>query len=187
MRFKLTHRLSMLIMFTTLCLASNYALIGLPQIKLMDFIVFTGGFLLGSVYGAAIGMLSWMVYGTINPCGFVPQIWLATMFSESIYGILGGIISRRFFKDNNFNDTYPSLRIFFGVLGFISTFLYDLITNVAYATAYGIPILVAIFVGAPYTILHQVCNATIFGVGFIPTAMALQKLMGGMWAGVLEK
>ena len=40
------HKLSILIIFTALCLASNYALIGLPQVKIMDFLVFTGGFLL---------------------------------------------------------------------------------------------------------------------------------------------
>ena len=56
------HKLSMLIIFTALCLASNYALIGLPQVKIMDFLVFTGGFLLGPVYGAAIGILSWLIY-----------------------------------------------------------------------------------------------------------------------------
>ena len=180
------HKLSMLIIFTALCLASNYALIGLPQVKIMDFLVFTGGFLLGPAYGAAIGILSWLIYGTINPYGFVPQIWLATMFSESIYGFTGGIISRKLFK-NGFNYPYGSLSIFLGVLGFISTFIYDLITNVVYALSFDVPVIIAIFTGAPYTILHQVCNAAIFGVGFIPTVRALEKLTGGAWFGVLKK
>ena len=174
------HKLSIFITFTALCLASNYALIGLPQIKIMDFLVFTGGFLLGPVYGAAIGILSWLIYGTINPYGFVPQVWLATMFSESIYGFMGGIISGKIFK-SNLDNSYGSLSIFLGVLGFISTFIYDLITNVAYAVSFNVPIIIAIFTGAPYTIPHQVFNAAIFGVGFIPTVRALEKLTGGVW------
>jgi len=186
MNSKFIYKLSMLIIFTALCLASNYALIGLPQVKIMDFLVFTGGFLLGPVYGAAIGTLSWLIYGTINPYGFVPQVWLATMLSESIYGFTGGIINRKFFK-SNFDNSQISLSIFFGFLGFISTFLYDLITNVVYAVTFNVPVLAAIFMGAPFTILHQVSNAAIFGVGFIPTITALEKLAGGMWTGILEK
>jgi len=186
MNFKPIHKLSILVVFTALCLASNYALISLPQVKLMDFLVFTGGFLIGSVYGAAIGIFSWLVYGALNPYGFVPQIWLATMLSESLYGVIGGIIGREFYKED-FGNSYFSLNVFFGVLGFILTFFYDLITNIVYAITFNVPVIVAIFTGAPYTILHQVFNAIVFGVCFLPTVITLQKLMGGVWTGILEK
>ena len=186
MTSKSTYKLSMLIIFTALCIASNYALISLPQVKIMDFIVFLGGFFLGSAYGAAIGILSWIIYGAINPYGFVPQIWLATMLSESIYGLLGGFISGKLSK-NDINSSYFSLGIFFGVLGFISTFIYDLITNIVFAVTFDVPILVAIFMGTPYTLLHQFCNTALFGLGFIPTVTILEKLMGGVWFGILEK
>jgi len=186
MSFKTIHKLSLLVVFTALCLASNYALISLHQVKLMDFLVFTGGFLIGPIYGAAIGMLSWLVYGSLNPYGFVPSVWLATILSESIYGLVGGIIGRKFYK-YNFENSYFNLNIFFGVLGFILTFFYDLITNIVWAVSSNLPILAAIFTGAPYTILHEVFNAIVFGVCFLPTAITLQKLMGGVWVDVLEK
>lgn len=171
------HKVSIVATLVALCIATNYALVGIHQVKVMDFIVFVGGFCLGSLAGASIGVLSWLVYGTINPYGFVPQVWLATMFSEVIYGLIGGFLGKKV-AQTNFNDKRLRISVFFGTIGLISTFFYDLATNVVWAWVYGIPIIVAIFLGAPSTILHEFSNAVIFGVSTVPVITVLKKLGG---------
>jgi uncharacterized membrane protein len=170
-----TLKVSIVATLVALCVATNYALVGMPNLKAMDFIVFVGGFCFGSFAGAFIGILSWAVYGVINPYGFVPQVWLATMFSETIYGLLGGLLGKNLAL-TNFNDELFKLSVFFGTTGFILTLIYDLITNVVYASTFGIPIIAAIAFGAPFTISHQVSNAAIFGVVSIPVIGGLKKL-----------
>lgn len=171
-----TLKVSIVATLVALCVATNYALVGVFQVKAMDFIVFVGGFCFGPFAGAFIGILSWAVYGVINPYGFVPQVWLATMFSEAIYGLLGGLLGKNLAL-TNFNDERFKLSVFFGTMGFILTLIYDLITNVAFALALGMPIIVAIVSGAPATILHEVSNTAIFGVVSIPVITALKKVV----------
>ena len=160
-----------------LSIATNYALIGVQNIKPMDFIVFVGGFCFGSIIGASIGVLSWLIYGALNPYGFVPQVWLATMLAESIYGIVGGLLGKNL-GSTNFHEQHLKLSVFFATMGFLPTLLYDLITNVAYASSFNVPIMAAIFAGAPLTVLHEVANAAIFGVCSVPMITALEKLSG---------
>jgi len=170
-------KVSTITTLTALCIATNYVLAGIHQVKIMDFIVFIGGFCLGPLMGASIGILSWLVYGTMNPYGFVPQVWLATMFSETIYGLVGGLLRARFVP-TDFKGVRLRLSIFFGAIGFISTFFYDLATNVVYASVFNVSVIVALFFGAPFTILHQVSNAAIFGMSSIPVITVLEKLLG---------
>ncbi len=152
----------------------------------MDFIVFVGGFCLGPLSGVSIGFLSWLVYGAINPYGFVPQVWLATMFSEAIYGLLGGLLGKKIAL-TDLNGVRLRLSIFFGTVGFISTLFYDLFTNVVFASVFEFSIIVAIFFGLPFAVLHQVSNAAIFGVGAVPAITVLEKLLGDERVGVSKK
>jgi len=160
-----------------LCVATNYALVGVYNVKVMDFIVFVGGFCFGPLAGALIGILSWAVYGVINPYGFVPQIWLATMFSEPIYGLAGGFLSRNL-GSTDFKSSHFQLSIIFGVFGFFSTLVYDLITNVVYALTFNIPTIVAIILGTPFTILHELSNTAIFVLGSVPLIIAARNFLG---------
>lgn len=164
--------------FVALSVATNYAMIGIHNVKVMDFIVFVGGFCFGPIVGVSIGVLSWLIYGVLNPYGFVPQVWLATMLAESIYGIFGGILGKSL-GATNFHGQHLKLSIFFATMGFLPTVLYDLITNVAYAYSFDIPIIPAIFAGAPFTVLHEVANAAIFGFCSVPMIIAFERLLGG--------
>lgn len=181
-----TFQIAIVATLVALSIATNYVLIGVHNIKPMDFMVFVGGFCFGSLTGASIGMLSWLIYGTLNPYGFVPQVWLATMLAESIYGIVGGALGKSLAL-TNFNGQQFKLSVFFATMGFLPTVIYDLITNVVYASSFNIPIVAAIFVGAPFTVLHEAANAAIFGVCSLPMITALEKLCGGGRYVVLEK
>lgn len=179
-------KITIIVTLTAFCVVTNYVSVGVPNLKIMDFIVFIGGFCFGPFAGALIGILSWSVYGVINPYGFVPQVWLATMFSESIYGLIGGLLGKNFVS-TDFNDQRLGLSILFGTMGLILTLIYDVITNVVYALTFGIPVIVAIIFGVPFAIPHEVGNAMIFGFGSVPLIEVVRKLLGGDGFGVSEK
>jgi uncharacterized membrane protein len=170
-------KVSIITTLTALCVATNYALVGVHNVKITDFIVFIGGLFFGPLVGAFIGILSWAVYGAINPYGFVPQIWLATMFCETIYGLFGGLVGKNFALAD-FDSQRLRLSIFFGIIGFISTLIYDLVTNIVYALTFNIPIIVAVVFGTPFTLLHELSNTAIFILGSVPLIIAMKSFLG---------
>jgi len=160
------------------CLGSNYALIGVPNFKIMDLLVFVSGFVFGPLIGASTGILIWAVYGVLNPYGFVPQIWIATMLSESIYGVMGGLLGM--LLPAGFYSNKTGLGMLFGAMGFLLTLIYDLITNIIFALTSNIPIIVALIAGVPFMIIHEASNAALFGVCSIPLITVLERNYRGM-------
>jgi LytS/YehU family sensor histidine kinase len=173
-----TFKIAIIATLAAISIATNYALIGVSNVKLMDFIVFVGGFCFGPFVGISIGVLSWLIYGAINPQGFVPLVWLATMSAESIYGVVGGYLGKSL-ASADFRGQRLKLSVFFATMGFLPTVLYDLITNVVYASSFNVPIVVAILAGTPFTVTHEVANAAIFGICSVPIIAALGKLSRG--------
>lgn len=177
-----TKILCLVIMLTSINLASNYAMIGIPNVKFMDLIVFISGYSIGLIPGVLVGVLTWLIYGTLNPWGFNLIILVATCLSETIYAIFGWL-SRRF---NLVSDISPSLNINgrnywlmslkFGIIGFFATFLYDLITNIASVVIVGLPPIMAIITGAWFAIIHEVSNFFFFFSCGIPLALLIKKL-----------
>jgi LytS/YehU family sensor histidine kinase len=170
-----TIEVALIAALVALCVATNYALIGVHQVKAMDFIVFVGGFCYGPLIGALTGFLSWTIYGVLNPFGFVPQIWFATMIMESIYGLVGGFLGRNFVK-TSFREQRLPLGAFFSIMGFILTLIYDLVVSSVYASVFNVPLLVAVVVGTPFHVLHELSNAVIFGIASIPFLSVMRKL-----------
>jgi hypothetical protein len=87
-------KIAMVALLSAAAIASNYLLIGVANVKFMDLIVFTAGFIMGPTMGAATGAMIWLVYGTINPYGFSLPILGATMLGEAVYGVAGGIYGK---------------------------------------------------------------------------------------------
>jgi uncharacterized membrane protein len=170
-----TVQIATVVVLVALAIGTNYALVGVYNVKLMDLITFTSGFLFGPFVGASVGVFSWSIYGVLNPYGFVPQIWLATMFSEPIYGVAGGMLRR---AKVNFDGQRKRLMIFLGSLGFFLTLIYDILTNIANAQVFGQSLLVAMIVGAPFTLTHEVSNALLFGICFVPLISAAKFVVG---------
>mgnify|MGYP001774302169 CR=1 FL=1 len=169
---------SLIAVLVAACLVSNYALIGVANFKVMDLLVFVSGFVFGPIIGASIGVLTWMVYGVLNPYGFVPQIWVITMLSETIYGIIGGILAKSI-SVSDYSSNRVGLTVLFGATGFLLTFLYDLITNVAFAITFGIPIIAALIAGVPLALIHEISNLILFGACSLPLISILERSHGG--------
>jgi uncharacterized membrane protein len=173
-----TVKIAIIVTFCALSIGTDYALVGVTNVKPMDLIVFIGGFLFGPVVGSLIGMFSWSIYGALNPLGFEPRIWLVTMFAESVYGITGGLLGRAL-GTTGLSGQRLRLIVLFATMGFLPTVLYDLATNVVYASVFNTPIITAIFMGAPFAVLHEVANFIMFGVLSVPTIAALGKVVKG--------
>jgi len=173
-----SRKASLIAVMVATCIGSNYALIGLANFKLMDFLVFVSGFVFGPFIGASVGILVWVVYGVLNPYGFIPQIWIATMLSESIYGFSGGVFAK-WITVGDFPSNRVGLRALFGAAGFILTFLYDLITNLVFALTFGVPILAALIAGIPFAIIHELSNTALFGICSVPLISVLDKSYRG--------
>jgi uncharacterized membrane protein len=182
-------RIAVIAILAALIIGTNYAMMPLYNIKLMDIIVFVSGFCFGPFTGGLIGCFSWAVYGTLNPLGFSLPIWLATMLSESIYGVVGGMISKAL-KGNSggFKGQQLNLCIFFGTLGVFLTVTYDVITNIVFGYVTGWSILFAVIVGfVPFGLIHVISNAFFFGLGCVPTIKALLNVIGVENSGFFEK
>ncbi len=173
-----TRQASVIAVMTALCVSTNYLLIGVVNIKFMDIIVFVSGIVFGTVVGASVGILTWLVYGTLNPYGFSLPILVATCAGESLYGIIGGLLGFRSTKNDD-KITTPRLwfiNIKYAIVGFLLTFVYDLFTNIVSGVVVGLPVNVAIVTGIPFAVVHEVSNTAFFFVGALPLIKAIGRL-----------
>ncbi len=178
-----TRQLTLVALGTALALATNYLLIPAENVKLMDLIVFIIGFVGGPLAGAATGALTWSVYGTINPHGgvFLP-VWISTMSGETLYGAAGGILGRRFSIGMGTRPKYR-LNVMFGLLGLGLTFVYDVVTSLGEAIAFGLslnpaPFALFLLFGAPFLIAHEFSNLAFFSILGV---RAVRSLAGSNW------
>ena len=172
-----SQRIGVIAVLTAVCVSTNYLLIGITNIKLMDLIVFTSGFIFGNLVGACVGLLTWLVYGTLNPYGFSLPILAATCVGESLYGLAGGLLGRRLQGDFEKNvSSYFSINARFALIGFLLTFIYDFFTNIVSGLVVGIPITVALISGIPFAITHEFSNTAFFFVGASPLIRGMDLL-----------
>jgi hypothetical protein len=170
-------KLAVIATFCAVSIASDYAMFGLWNIKLMDFIVFISGFCFGSVAGGSVGAISWMVYGTLNPQGFTLPVLLATTFSEMTYGVAGGVLKKGL---GNFKEEKLRASVFFASVGVLLTVFYDVTTNVVFGWTMGWNAVFAVAIGFfPFGFAHEVSNMVFFGVGSVSVISAINKVIGG--------
>lgn len=174
-----TRELSFIGVMTALSISTNYLLMGLLNVKFMDLFVFVSGYLMGSLSGALVGILTWLVYGTLNPYGFNLPTLIATCIGESIYGLVGGLctkfglnVSSRALTGRKFWENNLKM----GIIGFLLTFIYDLFTNIVTGIVFEIPLLLYIIAGIPFAVAHEVSNFFFFFLGGSVLVNAIQKV-----------
>ena len=69
-----TRRTAFIAILAALCIGTNYVLLPLPNVKLMDVIVFTVSLSMGIIPAVAVASVAWLVYGTLNPLGLAIPI-----------------------------------------------------------------------------------------------------------------
>ena len=157
--------------FTAECLATNYAMIALPNIKIMDALVFIAAFLFGWTVGVGIAISTWTVYGFVNPYGQAgfPLI-LFLMMGECFYAIGGASlrktsVAKQLLEERRVSADFAVIAMF-GTAGLALTFAYDVLTNFAtyifVSNSLYQALLIGLVTGAPFAILHELSNLGIF-------------------------
>jgi len=180
-----TKRASIIAILTAACVASNYALVGVLNVKVMDVIVFITGLVFGSMSGMMVGFLSWIVYGIVNPYGFSFPILIATAGMETVYGFVGGLMGRRRGKLVEVNPIFTGIK--YAIIGFILTFVYDIVTNLVMAVTFGIDWSVALIGGIPFALVHEISNAALFFIGVIPSVRGIHRIIPEMKVNVKQE
>lgn len=159
-------RTALIACLAALCIGSNYALLALPNVKLMDAVVFATGLFFGVAQGTGVAVIAWLVYGTLNPLGISIPVLLTVVTSEAIYALTGGLL-RRTATGGPTGKTSVERSIVFGAAGLFSTLAYDLITNaVSGLLSYN-----SVWMGLltmnfpiPLGIMHEASNLVLFAV-----------------------
>lgn len=160
-----SRKTALIAVLAALCIGTNYVMLPLPNINLMDAIVFTTGLFYGFIPGASVAAIAWLVYGSVNPLGFSAPILLVVIGAEMLYALVGSRLRRtslgRPHKDYSSVERY----LIFGVAGLFATLAYDIITNaVSGLLAYN-----SIWIGLltmniplPLGIIHAASNFVLF-------------------------
>ena len=156
-------RIALITVLTALSVASNYALSSIPNVNLMDTIVMVSGALYGLQVAVPVAVMSWIVYGTLNPYGFCLPILITTASSELVYAFAGRMLRNDVLNDLNSGGFkgYLSLGAKLAIIGCLCTLIYDFLTNMAFATVFGVKLAVALIQGVPFFAMHMAGNSQI--------------------------
>ncbi len=175
-------------LFVAAILATNYALSGVPNVKLFDLLVFVAGYSLGLRRGALVAVAAWLVYGNVNPWGVAQAPLLLTMMGAQVgYAVLGSV-TRRFVSPDAIKLGPSRLSLVLLVSAFVATLAYDFATNlytaffwasIAGSTDYSRWLVTTLFgPGAVlFMVLHVGSNLALFPV-FGPLLMRASRKVG---------
>jgi hypothetical protein len=175
---------SLVAVFSALSLATNYAMISIVNVKLMDVLVFISAFLFGVEVGIGTAIVTWGIYGFVNPYGQDGFPLIAfLMAGECFYAIAAGILRRTSLghqlrevssgslssiSADRSKGSYLRSVVLFGVVGFLATFAYDLITNFAtylfVETSVYQAFVIGTITGVPFSVLHELSNLVFFAL-----------------------
>ena len=116
--------------FVAAILLSNYAMAGLPNVKLFDLLVFVAGYTLGFRRGATVAVVSWLVYGQLNPWGATHAALLLTVMGSEVAYAAAGALAHRWLKPADVRLGPSAGLVVLAVAALASTVLYDVATNV---------------------------------------------------------
>jgi hypothetical protein len=86
-------RVALIAVFTALSLGTNYVMIDVPNVKLMDSFVFIAAFLFGLEVGFGSAISIWVIYGFINPWGQAGfPLFFFLVIGECFYAIAGAFL-----------------------------------------------------------------------------------------------
>jgi len=177
-------KMALTAVFTALSLATNYAMIDVPNVKLMDALVFIAAFLFGLEVGLGSALFIWITYGFINPYGQAdPTLLIFLITGECFYAVAGALLTRASLAKDLLNKAPPYRRrsLLFGLIGFQATFAYDVLTNFgtwAFKTSSLYQaLIIGVITGVPFAILHEASNIVFFAT-VVPLAIAASNRLG---------
>ncbi len=172
---------SLIAVFTALSLGTNYAMIDVPNVKIMDALIFIAGFLFGLEVSIASAVTTRLIYGFVNPYGQAGSILPFLCIGECFYAIAGVLLARTTAANDllSQNRPYASMSVLFGLVGFLATFAFDVLTNfgtyVFNTNSIYQALIIGVITGAPLGILHEVTNIAFFAVTVPPAIVAAKR------------
>ncbi len=150
--------------FAALAFGVNAPFLAIPNVETFSLALFLSGLFLGIVDGAAVALVAGVIFIFFNPNG--PQtiipVALAQMAGFFLFAVTGSLLR------STVLNSRPGWKItaFLAATGALLTFLYDLLTNFAFAATIGPfwPVLVG---GISFGVLHLVSNTLIFGLSSV--------------------
>jgi uncharacterized membrane protein len=156
-----TKDLALVAAFTALAVASDFALADIPNVKLVDPIVFSVAFVFGLEMGVYVGALSELVWGILSPYGFGGYIIPFLVGGEVLYALAGWAAAKLWAGE----DSRMSTRnLYFGAALALCAFLWDLETNAGTALLSFWPsltiqkLLATEALGIPFMVSHEVSD-----------------------------
>jgi len=156
-----TKDLALVAGFTALAIASDFALADIPNVKLVDPIVFSVAFVFGLETGVYVGVLSELIWGTISPYGFGGYIIPFLVAGEVLYALAGWAAARVWAGESS---RLSARNLYFGAMLALCAFLWDIETNagtavLAFWPSLTVPRLLATeVVGIPFMVSHEVSD-----------------------------
>jgi hypothetical protein len=121
-----TRQLTVIAIFTSLAIATDYALAPLYDVKLVFVLVFASAYAFGFKTGATIALSSEFIWGIISPYGAPTLILPFLMGATIIYAIAGWGASKIWGRNIK---SVSHLNLFFGSFMAICAFIWDTTTN----------------------------------------------------------
>jgi hypothetical protein len=164
-----------------LTLVAYYALVVAPNVELGSSVLFVTGFLFGIEMAFSCVLIVSLIFGLFNPWGpsiFIPEIWLAQIAGWVLFALAGHIAGSSGRKSAR--GMYRPQEL--AVMGGLLTLFYDLVTNLGWSLASGIPYWLTLLTGFPFLVVHVVSNILIFGLVVIPLDGAMRRALGStLW------
>jgi uncharacterized membrane protein len=160
--------ISYITIFTSLALGFGYLFAYIPNLELVSPTVFLSGILFGLRTGTLVGMLTFFIFGLINPMGMSPvPLLIAQVLVGTFLGLLGGLCHKK--KWNKAHIILP--------LGILITLISDILTTSAGFLFF--PTKESFFayfvLGLPFVIWHVFTQGIIYGFVLTPTIQKIQK------------
>jgi len=124
-----TKTLTLIAIFTSLIIASDYALAPVYNVKLMDTLVFSAAFSFGLKIAASIAFLAELIWSVVNPTGFSIPIIPFLIAGEMIF-VLAGYFASKIWKIQDVSGL-SSRNLYFGAILAICAFVWGVEVNVA--------------------------------------------------------
>ena len=167
--------LALIASFSGLIVGSNLALADLPNVKLLDSLVFVAALLFGFRIGASVAVISELVWSFDSPWGIAGAITPFLVLGELIYAFAGWAASRVWRRYIRLGSVQS---LFVGAILAVCAFLWDVETNIGTAlVAFGPTVTMQMIVltelyGAPFMLFHELSDF-LLGTFFAPLVILL--------------
>jgi uncharacterized membrane protein len=137
----------------------GYLLAGIPNVEAISAVSFFSGYLLGARSGTVVGAVSIFLFSVFNPFGMTfPAVLAAQTLGMALIGCSGRLWKR-------LATWVPRPELSAACFGAVLTLVYSVLADYGLAISMGrwrepLPVIAA---GIPFSIIHIVSNALIFG------------------------